>query len=224
MEYHPDRNDGCEIKAKTFKEASDAYSTLSDTNKRNVYDREINNRPNYQYGYVNYTKQTVDQRTAHYRKVYAPRPPPGFKIFDHERHHSMHYGDGIMDEEIERMRIRAQKAGSFSLDYESPLGKGFSLHKNSDSDPYSKENYRKQWVKGSKKKKIGGIEFKTAYMDNDIMNEARKNMQAKETILERMKMRREHRLKRPKNQPNHATGPGSSLKTKVPEDEGCIFM
>jgi molecular chaperone DnaJ len=39
MQHHPDRNGGCEEAAGRFKEINEAYSILSDANKRQVYDR-----------------------------------------------------------------------------------------------------------------------------------------------------------------------------------------
>ncbi|MET0294921.1 MAG: molecular chaperone DnaJ [Phenylobacterium sp.] len=39
MEFHPDRNGGCEEKAAQFKEINEAYSILSDPQKRAAYDR-----------------------------------------------------------------------------------------------------------------------------------------------------------------------------------------
>ena len=123
MKLHPDRTDGDPKLAEMFKEAVEAYDTLSNQSKRTAYDRlygastfeRVKPPPNYQY-----------------RKVYSPRPPPGFKTFDPKAHFDMHYGDGILREEIKRAE---EAAGKF--EYESPLGPGFSFSSPDDRNPYS---------------------------------------------------------------------------------------
>src|ERR1700761_2805076 len=39
MEHHPDRNGGCEQASARFKELNEAYSVLSDPDRRAAYDR-----------------------------------------------------------------------------------------------------------------------------------------------------------------------------------------
>jgi molecular chaperone DnaJ len=39
MDYHPDRNPGCNVSEAKFKELSEAYETLSDPQKRAIYER-----------------------------------------------------------------------------------------------------------------------------------------------------------------------------------------
>ena len=39
MKYHPDRNDGDKAAEESFKEASEAYDVLHDSQKRSTYDR-----------------------------------------------------------------------------------------------------------------------------------------------------------------------------------------
>jgi curved DNA-binding protein CbpA len=135
MTFHPDRNMGDTSKADTFKSATDAYSILGDHAKRTEYDK-------VSHGF--YGSTTMPKREyatpSNYRKVYSPRPPPGFKTFDNQRHFDMHYGDGQMRAEIERVQKRALKAGEKS-EYQSPLGPGFSFghfEKTGEGNLYSK--------------------------------------------------------------------------------------
>jgi len=94
LQLHPDRNSGCRKKASSFREASEAYKVLIDVNLRREHDNQLMTSLNY--------KSKAAARRPNYRKVYAPQPPPGFKAFDLEKHQKMHYGNGIMEEEIEK--------------------------------------------------------------------------------------------------------------------------
>lgn len=128
MSFHPDRNKGNSTKADTFKSATDAYRILSDHQKRTEYDK-------ISHGYRDST--TSKRRYApppNYRRVYSPRAPPGFKTFDNQRHFDMHYGDGEMRTEIDRVQKRVLEAGEKSQ-YHSPLGPGFTFdHLDTTSD------------------------------------------------------------------------------------------
>lgn len=221
MELHPDRNDGCEKKAGDFKAVTAAYNTLSDKSKRRAYDRERDMATNlYQYGHVRYKKQTVKERTAAYRKVYTTPPPPGFKTFDHERHYYMHYGDGIMEEEIERARLRAQKAGSFNDTYESPLGKGFTIRNGSR---FNQGRWKKQ--AGTKTDRTTGWEYQSAELHDDSMSsQAARHTRAKERVVERMEERRKQRKPRAKDNVNNSNENPTSKYASTPQDESCIIL
>lgn len=223
MELHPDRNEGCEKKAVDFKKVTDAYTTLADQNKRRAYDRErmamSNMHGGYQYGHVHYKKQTVRERQAHYRKVYTSRPPPGFgPVFNHERHYKMHYQDGIMDEEIERVRQRAKQAGTFHDYYESPLGKGFTIRRGKTYG--AGPRFQKEAVK---KDPSTGLAWQSATVfDDSESGQAARYLNAKDRILERMKERRKYRKDRTTNDNNKdEEGPASQFAAK---EEGCIIM
>lgn len=196
MELHPDRNDGCEVKADHFKSASEAYSTLSDDRQRRIYDNELDSLAHarhYQYGHVHYKKHTVRQDMADYRKVYTTRPPPGFKTFDKERHFRMHYGNGEMMEEIERARMRARRAGTHNATYESPLGSGFTYNNPHNRETSDGDGGR--WVRyGQKVMKDGNFQ-QTAYFEEESSVNAKEILKAKETIKQRMKERRDERIR-----------------------------
>lgn len=129
MEYHPDRHDGCSDKEEQFKQINEAYSVLMDVARKRQYDAELGTR--------------FRQRTNSWKhsKIYAPAPPPEWRsVWNHQRHYEMHYGDGIQKEAFRRMREAARREGS--LEYQSPLGKGFSFEASDDPNdqvnPYSK--------------------------------------------------------------------------------------
>jgi curved DNA-binding protein CbpA len=114
---HPDRHDGDEVKTQAFKDASDAYSILSDTARRRQYDVA-------KFGGWSHVNSSSSRR-PNYRKVYAPQAPPDGKWHDAQRHYDMHYGDGMYRDEMKRAHDKAKERGEY--EYHSPLGKGFSF-------------------------------------------------------------------------------------------------
>lgn len=118
---HPDRHDGDEVKTQAFKDASDAYSILSDNARRRQYDMAKFGG----WSHVNNNSSSNGSRRPNYRKVYSPHAPPDGKWHDAQRHYDMHYGDGMYREEIKRAQDKAKERGEYN--YHSPLGKGFSF-------------------------------------------------------------------------------------------------
>jgi molecular chaperone DnaJ len=125
LELHPDVTNSCPVKLEKFKLASRAYEILSDQNQRSQYDREYFGFCHYQHynsgAHGNNSSQCFSQRS----RIYAPRPPPNFKRFDHEKWKHYHYGDGLLEEQIEIMKKRAEAAGKSFEESCSPLGRGF---------------------------------------------------------------------------------------------------
>jgi molecular chaperone DnaJ len=187
MALHPDRTAGDPHKANVFKAASEAYNVLSDHSKRTAYDS------------IAHPKHTQQRRPppANYRKVYSPRAPPGFKTFDPKRHYDMHYGDGMMREEVERVRRRAEQASSRNsgYDYESPLGKGFSFSSENDHNPYSKR------ARQGPPQGMFSVEYEeTHYYDLGSSDTARHVVSSQQEIRERMHERRKNRIDRRRQQ------------------------
>jgi curved DNA-binding protein CbpA len=137
LQYHPDRHDGCSEKEEQFKEINHAYGVLISAAKRRQYDAEQHTTSSH--------RSRADSRTSYYQsqKVYAPSPPPEWKggVWNHQRHYDMHYGDGFVQEAFQRLRRRSRDDSS--LDYQSPLGRGFTFesgsgHQQANTNPYSK--------------------------------------------------------------------------------------
>jgi curved DNA-binding protein CbpA len=134
MELHPDRNDGCERKTAEFKKASQAYETLSDHRKRTEYDHALFGHGNH-YSSLRHTAGGAANGggyTSVRYKVYAPRPPPGFKRYDIQKWNRMHYGDAMVDEAVDDLRRRQKRIENVQTttgtrtESSSPLGKNFS--------------------------------------------------------------------------------------------------
>mmetsp|Transcript_27173 Transcript_27173/g.31071 ORF Transcript_27173/g.31071 Transcript_27173/m.31071 type:complete len:263 (+) Transcript_27173:350-1138(+) len=226
---HPDRHDGCNIKINQFKSVTEAYQTLSNHSKRRQHDQNLNNRNTNNNGYYN-NKNRSTPPPPNYRKVYtAAPPPPGFKTFNAKTHYDMHYGDGMMKEEIERARKRAQAASekggpSFGYEYVSPLGKGFSFSGGGGGgmgggNPYSKSG---RLNRQNNNKGDGGnsrsngteFEYEEGYMDmgNNSQMSSKHRIRGREIIAERMKERRKFRRR----------NRGDSMNPN--SDDACVVM
>lgn len=219
MALHPDRHDGCEIKAEEFKQATEAYATLSDYDKRKIYDNEF-----YHPGGGN--KNRRKPPPANYRKVYAPRAPPGFKTFNAQRHYDMHYGNGIMEEEIKRARMRAEAASTRrnqGYDYVSPLGKGFTFSsigdKSSNTNNIDRNPYSKRSPQGPPSSSTGEIRFEYEEAQifglNGLRDDSVHNRKAKDTVKSRLESRRKER-RRNRGDP--------SVSSQHEEDSSCTIM
>jgi len=171
LKLHPDQTGGCEIKSAEFKVATEAYETLYDQRRRSTYDNTINkNKP----------KRPL---SPNYRKVYSPRPPPGFKIFDPIRHKDMHYGSGMMREAIENIRRRQKGKDLDENEYVSPLGRGFKFEGGKASGG------------AFTRRKENKYEYEEGYMDMNSTSKTRRILDKKEIVRMRMKNRRKERIK-----------------------------
>ncbi len=186
-----------------------------DNSQRRVHDNMLNG----------HSKRKASFRNGpmpDYRKVYAPRPPPGFKTFDPKKHYDMHYGEGIMWEEIERARKRAERASGRKdggYEYESPLGKGFNFQEGMGSNPFrSTRNNKKSNANKSRARSDNGhnIEYEEGYMDMGSSNYmgSKSQIRGREIVKERMDERRKFRRR----------NRGDPLKSTSGEDEACIIM
>ncbi len=184
---------------------------ISDTSKRSAHNKSLD---------CNSNKKVA----PNYRKVYAPQPPAGFKIFNPKIHFDMHYGDGMMREEIEKIRKRAEKAsGRFGGDcsgYKSPLGDGFHFEGSQlGGNPFSR-SMKIMRDKSAWKDRKGRIEdeyeFEENYIDLSWNHEhasTNRVSHGRETVTKRMIERRKRRLKKMKDPKNMAG-----------KDESCVVM
>jgi len=215
MALHPDRNDGCEIKGDEFKRATEAYQVLSDKSKRNAHDKMLN-------GYSKTSSNSFGGSMPNYRKVYAPQPPPGFKTFDPKKHYDMHYGEGMMKEEIERARKRAEKASGRvggGYEYASPLGQGFHFQEGMGGNPFrstrkdNKKRYKSPNGSGGKDEEI---EYEEGYFDvgSSDYSSSKRDLRGRDIVSERMTQRRKLRKR----------NRGDPLSGREGQDESCAIM
>jgi len=200
LELHPDRHDGCESKTSSFKDASEAYDVLGDASKRRAYDHSSRNP--YTINQHPHRKRNVSNHRPLYRKVYASRPlRPGEKVFDNERHYRMHYGDGIMEEEIEKMKKKNSDAG---------FRGGGTWHKGEQRD---KQGFSEQYA------------YFSTDEDSRSLSKAKNILSQKDLVKKRMAERREGRLNRQKegSKGGHVCEK-STMAFSKPEADGCVLM
>eukprot|EP00548_Thalassiothrix_antarctica_P001423 CAMPEP_0194146344 /NCGR_PEP_ID=MMETSP0152-20130528/20531_1 /TAXON_ID=1049557 /ORGANISM="Thalassiothrix antarctica, Strain L6-D1" /LENGTH=233 /DNA_ID=CAMNT_0038846839 /DNA_START=263 /DNA_END=964 /DNA_ORIENTATION=- len=193
LTLHPDRNGGDKQKTIMFREVSEAYAILSDHSKRTTYDMT--------YGGGSTSSSQRRRPRADYRKVYSPRAPPGFKTFDAKKHYDMHYGNGIMEEEVRRALKRAKEAAGKEV-YQSPLGPGFTFDPKSSHNPYSRRSKQ-----GNNNGPEIEIEYEEAFMDTDgLMSAAKRLTITRELIKGRLHKRREVRVERQRSPKKNEAG------------------
>ena len=149
----------------------------------------------------------------------------------------MHYGQGMMNEEIERARKRAEAASPRSESgrlYRSPLGAGFTFDGRrplrEQMNPYSRKGERQHDGIHD-----GGfrIVYEEAYfnmngtMDLDGASKQWRSGSGKECVIERMKDRRKDRV-RERGEPNpyrRRQGSNQGAANEVnPTSSGCVVM
>ncbi|KAL7580277.1 hypothetical protein ACA910_013010 [Epithemia clementina (nom. ined.)] len=132
LRLHPDMHKDDPAKTAEFKSVSEAYSILSDVEKKNSYDFKLG---------IRYNKNRRTPPPPDYRSVKFPPKPKHWKtVWDHQTHYDMHYGDGMYNEVLRQARKRAEAEG---FDYRSPLGPGFSFSSEEpeqNSNPFSRSS------------------------------------------------------------------------------------
>ncbi|KAL3940417.1 MAG: hypothetical protein SGBAC_005049 [Bacillariaceae sp.] len=222
LALHPDRHDGCKDKAAAFKEASEAYDTLSNNDRRKEYDLATGwGTPD---GWYNKNRRYAPPKD--YRKVYTPHAPPDGKWHDAQKHYDFHYGDGLYHESVKKAYERAKMNGQ--LDYTSPLGKGFAFETREDrkkrrsyhNNPYSKD------VQGPP-----SMHFK--YEEGNLNTEREEAdviLKRKEGVVGKLHERRIERMeKNSKGRSQQATTGGFAGQKKYPQynqqsNGSCVIM
>ncbi|CAN0069988.1 unnamed protein product [Ectocarpus sp. 6 AP-2014] len=91
LAVHPDVNKGDKGSEDEFKDASEAYSVLADTEQRRIYDRTLGvrkvNSSSTRRVWADAAKKTKAQQP-----LYTAKPPPGMKIHNEGEWKAWHYG------------------------------------------------------------------------------------------------------------------------------------
>ncbi|EWM25569.1 hypothetical protein NSK_002588 [Nannochloropsis salina CCMP1776] len=88
LKLHPDVTGNNEDKTRIFKQLTEAYNILSDQDARQKYDSKLG------ISRVSTFYRPGGSHPGGEGDIRAPRPPPDFKIFDHDEWNAWHYGEG----------------------------------------------------------------------------------------------------------------------------------
>lgn len=231
LALHPDRHDGCKDKAAAFKEASEAYNTLGNNDRRKQYDIATGwGTPD---GWYNKNRRRAPP--SNYRSVYAPHAPPDGKWHDAQKHYDFHYGDGLYQEAIKSAYERAKANGQ--LDYNSPLGKGFSFETREDRRK-RRQNSSSNWYKNNpySKEFQGPPTMQFNYEEGSMSAERQEAdvvLKRKRGVVDKLYERREERIsamsrRRGQNGQQPMTG-GFAGQKKYPQynqqsNGSCVIM
>lgn len=134
----------------------------------------------------------------------------------------MHYGDGMMKEEIERARKRAEKASGrqgSGYEYESPLGSGFDFQEGTGDNPFRskrRDNKQRYSSPNNFKRTEEEFEYEEGYIDVGSSNysTSKRIIRGREIITERMQQRRKLRSR----------NRGDPIGSQSSHDESCLIM
>jgi curved DNA-binding protein CbpA len=228
LELHPDRNNGCKYKLALFKEVNEAYAVLRNEEKRQSYDyiQGFSKTMKKSTAAGNTTKNERKPPPPNYRKVYRPEAPPEWngKMWDHEYHYEMHYGDGFKKQILEQFRKEAAAQGAF--EYKSPVGRGFTMNTNGQaaSNPYARSNAGKIHKQG-RSQYVREEEFSFEYEESDNLHGGPTlKVHKSETVNQNLNKRRHiRRTKSSFHTADDSTKTANSAFTKQ-EDTGCVIM
>jgi curved DNA-binding protein CbpA len=214
LKLHPDRNDGCDVKTKAFKEASEAYDILIDNNRRREYDMATG------WGTPEgwYNKNRCRPPPVNYRKVYAPHAPPDGKWHDAQRHYEMHYGEGMFREAVKTAYEQAKIRGDF--DYRSPLGKGFAF--DTAADRNSRHAARNPFSKAQQGPPSQAYKYEEGYTD-----EAKTKLKRKQGVVSKLHERRQERMEKEEADKLKPAFPGQKTYKPLNEqssESACLIM
>lgn len=224
LTLHPDRHDGDETKTKAFKEMSEAYNILIDTERRQQYDVAHGIRS--PSGWYNRNRRRPPP--SNYRKVYAPHPPPDGKWHDAHRHYDMHYGDGLYHEALKDAYKHAEAKGE--LDYKSPLGKGFTfesaeerkrrMNRSSSGDNTSQSDNSEYnpYSKAQQGPPTSEFDYEESYI-----SEVKQVMKRRRGVVNMLHERRRERLESQKNEIGNRNQPSyDPFTTQQPEKSTAV--